>query len=327
MPADLRPRRSALFIPGENERALAKGRTIAADVLILDLEDSVAPHHKDKARDAVASLVAELTTGRREIVVRINGLDTPWIARDIAAMAAAGPDAILLPKASRTDDIRRIRAALAAAHAPKTMNLWAMIETPAAVLNASAMGAIAAMPAPALTCYVVGTNDLAAELGATIRPGRAALLPHLAQVIAAARAHDLAVIDGTFNDLDDGQGLDAECRLGRDLGMDGKTVVHPSQVAIANAAFGPSPGEIDWARRVIEAFAAPENAGRGVIRIDGRMVERLHERTARRLLALHDAIRAVENETDARPAAGDHSAAAPNGAATGIPLPPRRAQR
>jgi citrate lyase subunit beta / citryl-CoA lyase len=293
MPGDLRPRRSALYVPGANERALEKARTVAADVLILDLEDSVAPDRKDKARDAVAAAIAALTTGRREIVVRVNGLDTPWIARDIAAMASAKPDAILVPKLSRSDDIRRTRAALAAAHAPRTMNLWAMIETPAAVLNASAMGAIAAMPAPAITCYVVGTNDLAAELGANIRPGRAAMLPHLAQVVVAARAHGLAVLDGTFNDLDDAQALDEECRQGRDLGMDGKTLIHPAQVPVANAAFAPSRQDIAGARKVIEAFAAPENAGKDVIRVDGRMVERLHERLARRTLELADTIRAM----------------------------------
>ena len=298
MPADLRPRRSALFVPGANERALEKARSIAADVLILDLEDSVAPDRKNKARDAVAALVSELTTGRREIVVRINGLDTPWIARDIAAMAAAKPDAILVPKLSRTDDVRRTRAAFAAAHAPKSMKLWAMIETPAAVLNASAMGAIAAMPAPAITCYVVGTNDLAAELGGAIRPGRAAMLPHLAQVVLAARAHGLAVLDGTFNDLDDSRGLAEECLQGRDLGMDGKTVIHPNQVPVANAAFGPSREDLAWARKVIEAFAAPDNTGKGVITVDGRMVERLHERVARRTLELADAIRTMGDETE-----------------------------
>jgi citrate lyase subunit beta/citryl-CoA lyase len=298
MPADLRPRRSALYVPGANERALEKARSIAADVLILDLEDSVSPDRKDRARDAVAALVGELTTGRREIVVRINGLDTPWIARDVAAMAAAKPDALLVPKLSRSDDVRRTRAALAAAHAPKTMNLWAMIETPAAVLNASAMGAIAAMPAPAITCYVVGTNDLAAELGAVIRPGRAALMPHIAQVVVAARAHGLAVLDGTFNDLDDGEALAEECRQGRDLGMDGKTVIHPSQVAVANAAFGPSRQDVAWARKVIEAFGAPDNAGKGVITVDGRMVERLHERMARRTLELADTIRTMEEATE-----------------------------
>lgn len=293
MPTDLRPRRSALFIPGSNERALEKSRSIAADVLIFDLEDSVAPDRKDQAREAVAALVSQMTTGRREIVVRINGLDTPWIARDIAAIVAAKPDAILVPKLSRTDDVRRTRTALAAARAPKTLNLWAMIETAAAVLNASAIGAIAAMPAPPITCYVAGTNDLAAELGGAVRRGRATMLPHLAQVVLAARAHGLAVLDGTFNNLDDDAALSEECRQGRDLGMDGKTLIHPNQVPIANAAFGPSPQELLWARKVIEAFAAPSNAGKGVTTVDGRMVERLDERLARRTLELDDAIRAM----------------------------------
>ena len=296
MPSQTRPLRSALYVPGSNERALEKAAGIAADVLILDLEDSVAPDHKEKAREAVAAAVAELTTGRREIVVRINGLDTPWIARDIAAMAAARPDAILVPKLSRTDDVRRARTALGAASAPKTMELWAMIETPSAVLNAAAIGTIAAMPAPSVTCFVIGTNDLAAELGAIVRPGRAALVPHLAQVIAAARAHGLAILDGTFNDLDDEAGLKAECRRGRDLGMDGKTLIHPGQVAVANEAFGPSREEVAWARRVIEAFAAPENAGKGVITVDRRMVERLHERAARRTLDLDAAIAEMAEE-------------------------------
>jgi citrate lyase subunit beta/citryl-CoA lyase len=293
MPSDLRPRRSALFIPGSNERALEKGKTIAADVLILDLEDSVAPDRKDKAREAVAAAVGELATGRREIVVRINGLDTPWIARDIAAMTAARPDAILVPKLSRVDDIRRTRTAFAAASAPKTMSLWAMIETPAAVLNAAAIGAIAAMPAPAVTCYVVGTNDLAAELGARIQPGRATMVPYLAQIVLAARAHGIAVLDGTFNDLDDKAALRAECEQGRDLGMGGKTLIHPTQVQVANEAFSPSKDDIAWARKVIEAFSAPDNAGKSVITVGGRMVERLHERQARRTLEVAKAIEAM----------------------------------
>ena len=293
MPALLRPRRSALYVPGANARALEKARTVAADVLILDLEDSVAPDKKDAARAAVAAAVPDLTYGRREIVVRVNGLDTPWIARDIAAMAAARPDAILVPKLSRTDDIRRARAALAAAHAPKETSLWAMIETPAAIINAAAMAAIAAMPTPAVTCYVIGTNDLAAEIGARIRPGRAALAPHLAAVVVAARAHQLAVLDGTFNDIEDHAALRAECIEGRDFGMDGKTLIHPSQVAVANQVFAPSEEEVAWARRVIEAFADPDNAGKGVIKVAGRMVERLHERQAKRTLEMAEAIAAM----------------------------------
>ena len=296
MPATVRPRRSALYVPGGNARALDKARSLAADVLILDLEDSVAPNRKDAARDAVAAIVPDLTYGRREIVVRINGLDTPWIARDVAAIVAARPDAILVPKLSRTDDLRRARAALAAAHAPREMNLWAMIETPAAIINAAAMAAIAEMPAPAVTCYVIGTNDLAAEIGARIRPGRAALAPHLAAVVVAARAHHLAVLDGTFNDIEDEDGFRAECNEGRDLGMDGKTLIHPSQVAIANRTFAPSQEDIAWARQVIEAFADPDNTGKGAIRVAGRMVERLHERQARRTLEMAEAIEAMKED-------------------------------
>jgi len=296
MPASMRPRRSALYVPGSNERALDKARSVAADVLILDLEDSVAPDRKDAARDAVAAAVPGLTHGRREIVVRVNGLDTPWVARDIAAMVAARPDAVLVPKLSRTDDIRRARSALGAAQAPKDMHLWAMIETPAAIINAAAMGAIAAMPAPAVACYVIGTNDLAAEIGARILPGRAALAPHLAQAVIAARAHNLAVLDGTFNDLLDEKSFRAECVEGRDLGMDGKTLIHPAQVSIANQVFAPSADEIAWARRVIEAFAEPDNTGKGVIKLGSRMVERLHERQARRTLELAKTIATMAAE-------------------------------
>ena len=296
MPASLRPRRSALYVPGSNERAVAKAATVAADVLIFDLEDSVAPAHKESAREAVAASVAALVGGRREIVVRINGLDSLWVARDIAAMAAAKPDAILVPKIERTDDIRRVRAALSAARATKTQNLWVMIETPAAVLNAAAIAAVAAMPAPPIAAFVVGTNDLGAELRIPSRPDRAALLPHLSQALLAARAHGLAILDGTFNDIDDRKALQAECRQGRDIGMDGKTVIHPSQVAIANETFSPDPEELFWARRVVEAFAQPDNTHAEVLRLAGRMVERLHERSARRVIELAEAIAAMDEE-------------------------------
>ena len=287
-----------------------RARSIAADVLILDLEDSVAPDRKDAARDAVAALVSELTTGRREIVVRINGLDTPWIARDIAAMAAARPDAILVPKLSRTDDIRRTRAAFAAAHAPKSMNLWAMIETPAAVLNASAMAAIAAMPAPAVTCYVVGTNDLAAELGATIRPGRAAHACLTSPRWWWRRAPTgwpcstaPSTTSTTIEALDRGVPAGPRPRHGRQD-------AHPSEPGGDRQCRlrARRDEDIAWARKVIEAFAAPENAGKGVITVDGRMVERLHERMARRTLELADAIRAMGERDRGRLSRDDHAA-------------------
>jgi len=300
MPASLRPRRSALYVPGSNARAVAKAGTLAADVLIFDLEDSVAAEQKDAARAAVAAAVEGLTAGRREIVVRINDLDTPWVARDIAAMAAAKPDAILLPKIARPDDIRRSRAALAAAHVPKTTNLWAMIETPAGILNAAAIAAVASIPEPSVTCFVVGTNDLAAEMGVRPRAGRGALLPHLSLVLLAARAHGLAVLDGTFNDLEDRKGLRSECVQGRDIGFDGKTLVHPGQVATANEVFAPDKEEIAWARRIVEAFSATDATGLEVMRLAGRMVERLHERQARRTLQLADAIAAMEERAKAQ---------------------------
>ncbi len=301
MLASGRPRRSALYVPGSNLRAVAKAKTVPADVIIFDLEDAVSTGNKETARDAVAAAVAELAAGRREIVVRVNGLDTPWIARDIAAMVAAGPDALLLPKIERIDDIRRARAAFAAARAPAAIDLWVMIETPGAILNAAAIAAIAAMPVPAITGFVIGTNDLATELRVPPRPGRAALLPHLAQALLAARAHGLAILDGTFNDLDDRKGLRAECLQGREMGMDGKTVVHPAQVPIANEAYGPDAEELAWARRVVEAFAQPENVDVEVMRLAGRMVERLHERAARRTIAMADAIAAMEETTKEKP--------------------------
>ncbi len=296
MAVSTRPRRSALYIPGSNERALEKAASIPADVIIFDLEDSVAPDVKSQAREAVAETVNYLIQGRREIVVRVNGLDTPWIARDLAAMATVQPDAVLVPKISRTEDIRRIRAAIAAAGARRDLRLWAMIETPAAVLNVADIAAIAAMPSPSLSCFVIGTNDLAAELRATIEPGRAALIPHIAHVLVAARAHGLAVLDGTFNDIGDDAGLLAECEQGRLLGVDGKTLIHPVQVPITNRAMAPSKKEIAWARRVVEAFAAPENSNHSVIKVAGRMVERLHERSSRRTLEIVEAIDAMEDE-------------------------------
>ena len=316
MPASLRPRRSALYVPGSNARAMEKARSLAADVLIFDLEDSVAVEHKDEARMAVADAVRSLAHGRREIVVRINDLDSPWVARDISAMVIAKPDAILVPKIARADDIRRARAALAAAQAPKTTNLWLMIETPAAVLNAAAIAGVAAIPEPSVAGLVVGTNDLATALGAPQKPGRAGLLPHIAHVLLAARAHGLAILDGTYNDLEDRKGLRAECQQGRDMGFDGKTLIHPAQVPVANEVFAPDKEEVEWARRIVEAFASGDNAGLEVMRLSGRMVERLHERQAKRTLALADAITGMEAEVKPAPAQKPARSAAPRTGAT-----------
>jgi len=286
-----RPRRSALYIPGSNARALDKGRTIAADVLILDLEDAVSVEAKDMARAAVAAAVGVHAYGRREVVVRVNGLETPWIARDIAAIVAAHPDAVLVPKISRPEDIRRARAAMHAAQAPEGVALWAMIETPLAVLNVAAIAATAASSSGVpLAALVIGTNDLMTETGIRPNHGRAALAPALSQCVLAARAHGIAVLDGTFNELNNWDGFRAECLQGRDFGFDGKTLIHPRQVQIANEVFAPSTEEVAWAEKVLAAFQRPENAGRGVIQVEGRMVERLHEQLALRVLETATAI-------------------------------------
>ena len=288
MPASQRPRRSALYVPGSNFRALDKAASLDADVLILDLEDAVLPEQKREARAAVAAAVGVHAYGRREVVVRVNGLDTPWVASDIAAVAAARPDAILVPKISRVEDIRRARAALQAAEAPKDLALWAMIETPLGVLNAAAIAAFGPGPGAKVGALVAGTNDLARETGARLQPGRAAFLPWLAQIVAAARAYGLVALDGTFNEIDDIAGLGRECEQGRDMGFDGKTLIHPNQIVRANEVFSPSEAEIDWARKVVEAFKAPDNVNKGVILVGGRMVERLHERMAKKTLEIVD---------------------------------------
>ncbi|WP_421725987.1 HpcH/HpaI aldolase/citrate lyase family protein [Bauldia sp.] len=291
MAATPRPRRSALYVPGSNPRALDKGRTIAADVLILDLEDAVSVEEKEMARAAVAAAVNVRAYGRREVVVRVNGLGTPWIARDIAAAVAAEPDAVLIPKISRAEDIRRARAALTAAQAPDGLALWVMIETPLAVLNVASIAAVAQNGAPIpIDTLVIGTNDLAREMHVPPKAIRRALQPALSQCVLAARAYGLAVLDGTFNDLTDWSGFRADCEDGRDLGMDGKTLIHPRQVPIANEIFAPSDADVAWAEKVLAAFTRPENANRAVIAVEGQMVERLHADVAERILQTATAI-------------------------------------
>lgn len=286
----IRPRRSVLYMPGSNARAIAKARTLPADGVILDLEDAVAPDAKVAARRQVAEAVQAGGFGRREVVIRINGLGSPWGEDDLAAAAAAGPDAILIPKVEDPEMIAAAERALSAAGAPDSLRLWAMIETPLAILHAEAIAAAARCPAWRLSCFVLGTNDLAKDTRARLRPGRAAMLPWLATAVAAARAHGVDILDGVFNDFGDTDGLRAECEQGRDFGFDGKTLIHPSQIAPANEIFAPSPGEVAQARAIVAAFAAPEHAGLGVISLGGRMVERLHAEMAARTIALADAI-------------------------------------
>lgn len=281
----IRPRRSALYLPASNARAIEKARGLACDVVILDLEDAVAPEMKDAARDAAVAAVRDGGFGHRELVVRVNALDTPWAADDLAALRAAAPDAVLLPKVSDVETLAAARAALGGA-----VPLWAMIETARGIVDLPAIADAARDTG--LTAFVVGTNDLAKEL--RCRPGttRAPLLPTLTQIVLAARMAGLVVLDGVINVLDDAEAIAAECRQGLDWGFDGKTLIHPAQIAPANAVFSPDAGAVAWAQAVVAAFDDPANATRGALRVQGQMVERLHLDEARRTLAIHAAIAA-----------------------------------
>jgi citrate lyase subunit beta/citryl-CoA lyase len=279
-----RPRRSALYLPASNPRAIEKARTLACDVVILDLEDAVSPEAKTEARALAVEAARAGGFGARELVIRVNGLDTPWGADDLAALASARPDAVLIPKVSAPSDF----APYAGAGAP----LWAMIETCAAVFALDAIGRASA--AAKVGVWVIGTNDLAKEMRCNPGPDRAPLQPALALSVMAARAHGVSILDGVWNDIADLPGLERECAQGAAFGFDGKTVIHPSHLAAANAAFAPDPEAVAWARTVAAAFDLQENAGKGVLKVEGRMVERLHLAQARRLIAVAQAIAAHE---------------------------------
>jgi citrate lyase subunit beta/citryl-CoA lyase len=285
-----RPRRSVLYMPGSNPRAVAKARSLAADAVILDLEDSVAPEAKAAAREQVAAAVREGGFGGREVVIRINGVDSPWGQEDLAAAAAAGPDAILLPKIDGPGSVMRVARELREAGAPAHIRLWAMMETPMAILHAGSIAAVAADPDSRLDVIVMGLNDLAKETRARFTPGRSSMAVWLALCVAAARAHGVDILDGVYNDIADLKGFEGECTQGRDMGFDGKTLIHPSQIDMANAVFAPTSAEIDGAQAIIAAFGLTENAGKGAIQLDGRMVERLHAEMARRTLSIAQGI-------------------------------------
>lgn len=287
----LRLRRSALYVPGSNPRAMAKSRTVDADVIVFDLEDAVADDDKAEALDAVVAALARGGFGHREVVVRINGLATDPGHRELLGVAAARPDAILLPKVSGPGDVTRAAALLDEAGVAKGVRLWAMVETPAAVLDIADLARSAAGPASRLAVLVMGTNDLAKELRIRVTPNRDALLVWLATCVAAARSQGLDILDGVFNDLDDATGLSREAQQGRDFGMDGKTCIHPGQIAVCNAVFVPEPDELAWARKVVAAFAQPPKPV-AVLKIDGRMVERLHAEVAQRTLDVAAALAA-----------------------------------
>jgi citrate lyase subunit beta / citryl-CoA lyase len=279
MLSPVRPRRSVLYMPGSNPRALEKGRSLPADVLILDLEDAVAPDAKPQGREAIRqALAAKPAYGRRELVVRVDGLDTPWGHDDLAAVATAGADAVLLPKVESADAVRRACTVLDAAGAPGGLPLWCMMETPRGVLRAEAIA-----DHPRVTCLVMGTSDLTKDLQALHTGQRLPMLPALGLCLLAARAARIAIVDGVYLDLTDEVGFAASCRQGRELGFDGKTLIHPKQIEPANAAFGPSPEAVAQARRIIAAFAAARAAGKGVVVIDGKLVENLHVAEAHRL--------------------------------------------
>jgi citrate lyase subunit beta/citryl-CoA lyase len=286
----LRPRRSVLYMPGSNARALEKAKTLAADGVILDLEDSVAPEAKEAARQQVIDAVRAGGFGEREVFIRVNGIDTPWHADDLAAAAHAAPDAILVPKVSSPDTLERIGRRLMDMGTDHKTRVWAMIETPLALFNILSIAAEARDSEARLSGFVMGTNDLAKDTRARLVPGRAPMLPWLTTCVAAARIHGIDILDGVYNDIGNAEGFAAECAQGVDLGFDGKTLVHPGQIGPCNTAFSPSPEEIAQARKMIAAFDLPENSGKGVVSIDGRMVERLHADMARRTVAIAEAI-------------------------------------
>jgi len=282
----IRPRRSLLYVPGSNPRALDKARTLDVDGLILDLEDAVAPGAKVAARERVVAAVSAGGWGPREVLVRANAADTPWGADDLAALAGSGADGIVLSKVERPETVKAAEAALTAAGAPISLALWCMIETPLGVLNSAAI----AGSSPRLAGLILGTSDLAKDLRAAYEPGRQPLLTALGLCLLAGRAYGLAVIDGVHLDLEDEAGFAESCRQGAALGFDGKSLIHPKTLAAANAAFAPSTEAVETALRVIAAHAAALTAGQGVTVVDGRLVEALHVSDAERVVAMHRAI-------------------------------------
>jgi len=282
----IRPRRSVLYVPGSNARAMEKARSLPCDCVILDLEDGVAPEMKEAARKAVCEAVKAKTYGAREVIVRVNAFETQWSHDDFAAAAQAGPDAVLVPKIDDADEVQLAGALLAQGGAPLSTFVWAMMETPFAILQARAIAGASGR----LAGLVIGANDLVKYMGARMVAGREPLLAALSLCVTAARAFGLSAIDGVYNPIGDAEGFAREARQGRDFGFDGKTVIHPDQIETANRIFAPDADEVAQARKILAAFARPENSGKGAIMVDGHMVELLHAENARRTLALAEAI-------------------------------------
>ena len=286
----IRPRRSVLYMPASNARALEKARTLPADCIILDLEDAVAPDAKDTARRQAVDAVKAGGFGTREVFLRINGLDTPWGAEDLTAVAQAAPDVILVPKVAHPDQLQMVGQRLLDTHVDLRTRVWAMIETPLAILNVQALAAAAKDSETRLDGFVMGTNDLAKETRARIVPGRAPMVPWLMTCVIAARTFGIEILDGVYNDIGNADGFAAECAAARDMGFDGKTLIHPNQIGPCNEAFSPPPEEVEQAKKVIAAFGLPENKDKGVVQIEGRMVERMHAEMARRTVSIAEAI-------------------------------------
>jgi citrate lyase subunit beta / citryl-CoA lyase len=296
----VRPRRSVLYMPGSNARALEKARELPADALILDLEDAVAPDAKAAARDLIVKALGS-GFGDREVVVRINGLDTRWWVEDLGTIVPAKPDAVLVPKVSEPSQLEEVAERLIDLGADPHIRVWAMMETPLAMLNAHHIAAASLDTETRLAGFVMGTNDLAKDTRARIVPGRAPMLPWLMTCVAAARAYGLDILDGVYNDLGNAEGFVAECRQAAELGFDGKTLIHPRQIEPCNDAFSPTPDEVALARKMIAAFELPENKDKGVVQIDGRMVERLHAEMAQRTVAIAAAIAKTQPSKQAAP--------------------------
>ena len=286
MATTARPRRSVLYMPGSNARALEKAKTLPADGLILDLEDAVAPDAKETARDQVCQAVKDGGYGLREVVVRVNGLATPWGQADIVAASQTPADAILVPKVESADTVRQVAALMDANGAPATMAIWAMMETPRGMLAAEAI----AGASPRMACFVMGTSDLAKDLHCAHTRERLPMITSLGLCLLAARGYGLAALDGVYLDLSDDEGFAYSCRQGAELGFDGKTLIHPKTVAACNEAYSPASDQVDWSRKIIAAHAEAAAAGQGVVVVDGKLIENLHVENAKRLVAMAEAI-------------------------------------
>jgi citrate lyase subunit beta/citryl-CoA lyase len=296
MTEKIRPRRSALYMPASNERALEKAKKLGVDAIIFDLEDSVGPDAKGEARTRACAAVSAGGYGSREVVVRVNGIGTPWIADDLAALATSGADALCVPKVQSAQDVADIRKAFEAGGAPHGLAIWAMIETPLGILNAEEIGRVAGSDKYPVSVLLMGTNDIAKETRAVQTRDRLPMLASLSHCIVVARAFGLDILDGVYNNFRDTEGLEAECLQGRILGMDGKTLIHPGQIEICNNVFSPPAEDIEEARKIIAAFELDENKSKGVINLDGLMVELLHREMALRTVAIADAIATLNKE-------------------------------